>query len=117
MAASDPMTAFISIVIALVAAIILIAIFVRMNKTRGIWNKFILRDKLTTEQGYLSADVKDSLLGLEGITITPLRPAGTVLIGDNRIDVVTSGEFVDTNRTVKVIKAEGTWVVVKEIVK
>jgi membrane-bound serine protease (ClpP class) len=117
MAASDPMTAFISIVIALVAAIILIAIFVRMNKKRGIWNKFILRDKLTTEQGYLSADVKDSLLGLEGTTITPLRPAGTVLIGDNRIDVVTSGEFVDTNRSVKVIKAEGTWVVVKEIVK
>jgi membrane-bound serine protease (ClpP class) len=117
MAASDPMTAFISIVIALVGAIILITIFVRMNKKRGIWNKFILRDKLTTEQGYLSADVKDSLLGLEGMTITPLRPAGTILIGDNRIDVVTSGEFVDTNRSVKVIKAEGTWVVVKEIVK
>ncbi|OBZ08177.1 nodulation protein NfeD [Bacillus sp. FJAT-26390] len=117
LAANDPMTAFISIVIALVGAIILIAIFVRLNKKRGIWNKFILRDKLTTEQGYLSADVKDSLLGLEGMTITPLRPAGTVLIGDNRIDVVTSGEFVDTNRSVKVIKAEGTWVVVKEIVK
>lgn len=117
MAASDPMTAFISIVIALVAAIILITIFVRMNKKRGIWNKFILRDKLTTEQGYLSADVKDSLLGLEGTTITPLRPAGTVLIGDNRVDVVTSGEFIDTNRSVKVVKAEGTWVVVKEIVK
>lgn len=116
-AAPDPMTAFISIVIALVAATILITIFVRMNKTRGIWNKFILRDKLTTEQGYLSADVKDSLLGLEGITITPLRPAGTVLIGDNRIDVVTSGEFVETNRPVIVIKAEGTWVVVKETVK
>jgi membrane-bound serine protease (ClpP class) len=115
-AASDPMSAFISIVIALVAAIILIAIFVRMNKAKGVWNKFILRDKLTTEQGYLSADVKDSLLGLEGMTITPLRPAGTVLIGDNRIDVVTSGEFVDANRPVKVVKAEGTWVVVKEVV-
>lgn len=116
-AGSDPMTAFLSIVIALVGAIIIITIFVRMNKTRGIWNKFILRDKLTTEQGYLSADVKDSLLGLEGVAITPLRPAGTVLIGDNRIDVVTSGEFVDANRSVKVVKAEGTWVVVKEIVK
>ena len=61
--------------------------------------------------------LKDSLLGLEGTTITPLRPAGTVLIGDKRIDVVTSGEFIDANRTVKVVKAEGTWVVVKEIDK
>ena len=33
-------------------------LFARMNKTRGIWNKFILRDKLTTEQGYLSADAE-----------------------------------------------------------
>lgn len=116
-AASDPMTAFISIVVAAVVAVIIITIFVRMNKSRGIWNKFILRDKLTAEEGYLSADVKDSLLGLEGVTITPLRPAGTVLIGDSRIDVVTSGEFVDAKRKVKVIKAEGTWVVVKELVQ
>ncbi|WP_424766905.1 NfeD family protein [Paenibacillus sp. sgz302251] len=114
-AAPDPMTAFISIIVAFVVATIIITIFVRMNKMRGIWNKFILRDKLTTEEGYLSADVKDSLLGLEGVTITPLRPAGTVLIGDKRIDVVTSGEFIDVKRTVKVIKAEGTWVVVQEV--
>lgn len=116
-AASDPMTAFISIVIALVVATILIVIFIRMNKSRGIWNKFILREKLTTEQGFVSADIKDSLLGLQGTTITPLRPAGTIVINDKRIDVVTSGEFIDTNRTVTVIKAEGTWVVVKEVTK
>ncbi|WP_054026959.1 NfeD family protein [Bacillus sp. FJAT-28004] len=116
-AASDPMTAFISIVIALVVAVILIVIFVRMNKSRGIWNKFILREKLTTEQGFVSADMKDSLLGMQGTTITPLRPAGTIVIDDKRIDVVTSGEFIDSNRMVIVIKAEGTWVVVKEVLK
>lgn len=116
-AASDPKSAFISIIVALFVAIIIITIFVRMNRVRGIWNKFILRDKLTTEEGYLSAEVKDSLLGLEGVTITALRPAGTVQIGDERVDVVTSGEFVDAKRTVKVIKAEGTWVVVKEVLK
>ncbi|CAM3959170.1 nodulation protein NfeD [Paenibacillus alkaliterrae] len=116
-AAPNPMTAFISIVIAFVAAVFIIVFAARKYKNRGIWNKFILREKLTTEQGYLSADVKDSLLGQEGLTITPLRPAGTVRIGDSRIDVVTSGEFVDANRAVKVVKAEGTWVVVKEVVK
>ncbi|WP_036718562.1 NfeD family protein [Paenibacillus harenae] len=116
-AASDPMTAFISFAVAIVAAIVIISIFVRMNKKKGVWNKFILRDKLTTEEGYLSADVKVSLLGHEGVTLTPLRPSGTVMIGDNRIDVVTSGEFVNVNRKVKVIKAEGTWVIVKEVVE
>ncbi|WP_337101599.1 NfeD family protein [Paenibacillus sp. YIM B09110] len=113
-AASDPMTAFISIVVALVAAVLVIAFVVKRYKTKGIWNKFILRDKLTTEDGYVSADAKDSLLGLEGITVTPLRPSGTIVIGDSRVDVVTAGEFIPADRKVKVVKAEGTWVVVKE---
>lgn len=115
-AAADPMTAFISLVVAFVVSIIVLYAIVRKYKDRGIWNKFILRDKLTTEQGYLSADVKVQWLGQEGTTVTPLRPAGTVQIGDTRIDVVTAGEFVATGRAVKVVKAEGTWVVVKEIV-
>ncbi|GMK45547.1 NfeD family protein [Paenibacillus glycanilyticus] len=114
-AASNPMTAFISLVIALVAAAVILYFVVRKYKDRGIWNKFILREKLTTEQGYLSAETKEDLLGQEGIAITPLRPAGTIQIGDNRIDVVTSGEFIASGKTVKVIKTEGTWVVVREV--
>lgn len=116
-AASDPMTAFISIAAALVAAVLIVAFVAKRYKSKGIWNKFILRDKLTTEEGYLSAETKDSLLGLEGVTVTPLRPAGTVQIGDNRIDVVTAGEFIDAGRKVKVVKAEGTWVVVKQTIE
>ncbi|NIK67529.1 MULTISPECIES: nodulation protein NfeD [unclassified Paenibacillus] len=114
-AASNPMTAFISLVIALAAAAVILYFVVRKYKDRGIWNKFILREKLTTEQGYLSAETKEELLGQEGIAITPLRPAGTIQIGDNRIDVVTSGEFIASGKTVKVIKTEGTWVVVREV--
>lgn len=115
LAASDPMTAFISLLIALVVAAIIVILFAMTNKGRGIWNKFILREKLTTEEGFISADEKVSLLGKEGVSINALRPAGTVQIGDDRIDVVTTGEFIEANRPVKVIKAEGTWVVVKEI--
>jgi len=115
LAAANPMTAFISLIIAVILAIVIVAIVARTNKGRGVWNKFILRDKLTTEEGYISAEEKISLLGKEGTAVTALRPAGTVRIGDDRIDVVTSGEFIDANRPVKVIKAEGTWVVVKEI--
>ncbi|WP_336787017.1 NfeD family protein [Paenibacillus sp. MMO-177] len=114
-AASNPMTAFISLVIALAAAAVILYFVVRKYKDRGIWNKFILREKLTTEQGYLSAETKEDLLGQEGVAITPLRPAGTIQIGDNRIDVVTSGEFIASGKTVKVIKTEGTWVVVREV--
>lgn len=115
-AASSPVTAIISLVIALAVATVILYFVVKKYKDRGIWNKFILREKLSTDKGYLSAETKDDLLGQEGIAITPLRPAGTIQIGDNRIDVVTSGEFISSGKTVKVIKTEGTWVVVREVV-
>ncbi|HIW32510.1 MAG TPA: ATP-dependent Clp protease proteolytic subunit [Candidatus Paenibacillus intestinavium] len=115
LASPDWKTGLTSIVIALVIAIILVIIVSRTKKGRGVWNKFVLREKLTTEEGFISADSKDSLLGLEGITATPLRPAGAAFIGNERVDVVTEGGFVELNRPVVVIKAEGTWVVVREV--
>lgn len=116
-ASPSPSSAVVSLLIALAAAAVIVALFARTHRGRGIWNKFILRDKLTTEEGYLSAETKQELVGMEGVSVTPLRPAGTALFGDRRIDVVTSGEYVEARKPVKVVKAEGTWVVVQEILK
>ncbi|MCR8659218.1 NfeD family protein [Paenibacillus endoradicis] len=104
-----------SIGIALVIAIILVVIVSRTKKGRSVWNKLVLRENLTTEEGFISAESKDSLLGLQGVTVTPLRPAGAALIDNKRVDVVTEGGFIELNRPVVVIKAEGTWVVVREV--
>jgi len=115
LAAADVKSGFVSIVIALVIATIIVVLFSRTKKGRGVWNKFVLREKLTTAEGYVSAESKESLVGVQGTSVTPLRPAGTATIGGNRIDVVTEGGFVEINRPVVVVKAEGTWVVVREV--
>lgn len=114
-AANNPLSAFISLVVAIVIAIIIVVLIARTNKGRGVWNKFILKEKLTTEEGYVSAEEKTSLVGMKGKAITKLRPAGTIVIGDDRYDVVTSGEFIDIGKEVVVTKAEGTWIIVKEV--
>lgn len=115
LAAPDWQSGVTAIVIALVIATIIVIIFSRTKKGRAVWNKFVLREKLTTEEGFVSAESKASLVGEKGVTVTPLRPAGTALINDQRVDVVTEGGFVENNRPVVVVKAEGTWVVVREI--
>ncbi|MDD2497965.1 MAG: NfeD family protein, partial [Desulfitobacteriaceae bacterium] len=48
-------------------------------------------------------------------TVTPLRPAGTAEIEGDRIDVVTEGGFIPREAQVKVVKVEGTRIVVREI--
>ncbi|MDA8017971.1 MAG: hypothetical protein MPN21_11040 [Thermoanaerobaculia bacterium] len=55
------------------------------------------------------------LVGVEGKTLTPLRPAGTMLVDEERIDVVADGEFIDSAVRVRVIEVEGTRVVVEPV--
>ncbi|RST22010.1 nodulation protein NfeD, partial [Streptomyces sp. WAC04770] len=95
---------------ALVAIIVVALVF----KERGIWRKFILSDSLSKEQGYIPNEDRDVLIGLVGTSITPLRPAGTMELEGRRLDVVTLGGFIDSGRPVRVIKTDGTRIVVEE---
>ncbi len=112
-AAQDAVTALYALAIALFVSVIIVYVLARKYSHRGIWNKFILRDKLTTEQGYVSNSLRESLIGRTGTTLTPLRPAGAVDIDGERIDVVTDGQYIGSGVTVTVVAVDGTRVVVK----
>ncbi|HEY2494920.1 MAG TPA: nodulation protein NfeD [Paenibacillus sp.] len=105
-----------SLGIASVSALIVIILVAVVFKKRGIWNRFILNDALTKEKGYIPSASKENLLGKNGVSVTPLRPAGTVLIDGERYDVVTDGEFIGNNMTIHVVKVEGSRIIVKPIV-
>lgn len=47
--------------------------------------------------------------------IADLRPAGVVIIGDERLDVVTEGGFVDKGEEVKVVQSDGYRHVVRSL--
>lgn len=114
MAAYDSANAAASLGIGFLLALVVAGIVIYIFRRRGIWNKFILKDEMRTELGYVSQSEKGHLLGQTGKTITPLRPAGTAVIGDERVDVVTSGGFISQGKAVTVILVEGARVVVEE---
>ena len=57
--------------------------------------------------GYESAPSRTELVGRLGTAITDLRPSGTALFEDERIDVVSESEWIKVGTPVKVISAEG----------
>ena len=61
----------------------------------------------------LSQEDRSDLIGRRGITVTPLRPIGRVRFGAEEVDVMTEGEYVDSNQEVEVMSAEGPRVVVR----
>ncbi|WP_318508358.1 nodulation protein NfeD [Bacillus sp. T3] len=100
----------IAIGVSIIGSIIMIRVF---GKKMSLFKKIILTDSTNTESGYVSNRNRTELLGLEGITLTPLRPAGTMLIENERLDVVSEGEFIPKDRSVIVIKVEGVRIVVR----
>ncbi len=56
-----------------------------------------------------------ALLGAIGVAATPLRPAGKVRFGDDFVDVLAEGNYVQPGTRVQVIEIEGNRVVVKEV--
>jgi membrane-bound serine protease (ClpP class) len=47
--------------------------------------------------------------------VTDLRPSGTVVVNEERIDVVTEGDYIKAGATVRIIRAEGHRHVVRAI--
>ena len=54
-----------------------------------------------------------SLLGLVGVTTTPLRPAGKIKIDEQLVQVVSDGSVITSGQSVRVIEVNGTRVVVE----
>ncbi len=61
------------------------------------------------------SDVSISMVGLRGIALTDLRPAGIAWIDNHRVDVVTEGDFIEEGRRIEVIADEEYRRVVKLI--
>lgn len=55
------------------------------------------------------------LLGQVGTTVSPLRPAGVMMLGGVRYDVVSDSEFLDANLSVRVTEVEGRRIMVEPV--
>jgi len=62
-----------------------------------------------------AADVRGALLGAIGVAATTLRPAGKARFGDDFLDVIAEGDYVNPGSRVQVIEIEGNRIVVKEV--
>ncbi|WP_396653811.1 nodulation protein NfeD [Metabacillus litoralis] len=102
----------ISFAVSVTASILLVKVF---GKRMNIFKKLILRDSTNTESGYVSNVSRAELVGAEGVALTTLRPSGTAIFSDERLDVVTEGGYITKGNKVKVVKVEGSRIVVREL--
>jgi membrane-bound serine protease (ClpP class) len=107
-----------SLAVLATAMILTVAVFVAWlrhlpNSTR--FRGLILADGLDSSAGFISARVRADLIGREARAVTDLRPSGTVVVDDERIDVVTEGDYIKAGSPVRFIRAEGHRHVVRAV--
>lgn len=75
------------------------------NSTR--WSGLFLRHSTQASEGFISAPQREELVGRTGVALTDLRPSGTAVFDEERLDVVTEGEFVKSGSAVTVLQSDG----------
>jgi membrane-bound serine protease (ClpP class) len=106
--------AIIKLTVGFLAAIILIFLLARFLPKSNFFKKFILSEEEKATEGYTSRTNLSELLGVEGVAVTTLRPAGTAEINGKRIDVVTDSEYIEHGKPIIVTAVEGMRIVVRE---
>ncbi|AGY82136.1 MAG: hypothetical protein PWR19_346 [Carnobacterium sp.] len=112
---NDLSTALRDLSIAVVAASFLFIMLIRRGYSLTHLQKLVLQNNLDKESGFSSNTDASAYLGKTGKTTTPLRPSGKVQFEDTELDVVSTGEHIDTNVSVIVTKVEGYKIIVRRV--
>ncbi len=100
---------FVLVSLALAAGTVLLAM--RRIRQSADSNTFYLD---TTQEGFVGASANTSLIGKSGITQTDLGPSGFAEIEGHRVQVVSSGPYIERGENVTVLFARGAYLVVQK---
>ena len=102
----------------IVLALIAIAISVSLRSaTNGKLSrsKLVLKHRESNEEGYRSQEDMQVFLGKEGEATTVLRPTGMAEFDGVKLNVVSEGEFVPAGTRVRIVRVEGSRIVVRVV--
>lgn len=107
--------AVIQLSVSLVFAFIFIYLLAKILPKSSAFSRLVLSNEEKADQGFVSYPSIKELMGLEGIALTTLRPAGSAEFNGQKYDVVADWEYIPKGNKIKVIRVEGIKVVVKEL--
>ncbi len=92
----------------------LFLLFKLMTKTK-FWHKLTAPGVESTDQGYNTSVGWENLRGEQGVASTDLRPAGWITVNNQRVFVVSEGDFISKGDTVTILSVDGNRVVVRSL--
>lgn len=107
--------AIISLSVAIIVTTVISIVLIKYGYKSPLIGKAVLSKSQRNEDGYVSANPKAEFLNKEGIAITELRPTGIVDVDNHRIDALSEGNYIDKGSKIKVVKVEGSKIIVRRM--
>jgi len=113
----DISSAILTMASTMVMLVILLASAGRWLPKSDRFGQLVLTPTLSRETGHTFADSHVEWIGRKGTALTALRPSGTAAIDNERIDVVTSGEYIEKGEAIEVVDVHGSRVRVRSVAR
>ena len=111
---AGPMAAAVTLLAALTVIAIVLSISLRSAaKGKISQSDMILRSTERPEDGYVANEDMKVFLGRTGTVITTLRPTGMAEFDGVRLNVMSSGEFIEAGTQVRIEKVDGGRILVR----
>ena len=107
--------ASLGLIIGIIGSIIGIVLLFRLMTKTKFWDKLTAPDTQKSEEGFSSTVGWELFKGKDGIAQSDLRPSGWILVEDQKIFVVSEGDFIEKNSKVKILSVDGNRVLVRKI--
>lgn len=104
-----PKTGSLILMTELFAGTVLTILWMRFFPKTPLGKKYIL-DPSTAAQAPTGLE---KWLGHEGLALTDLRPAGSARMAGEKVDVITTGDHLESGSRVKVVRVEGASIFVR----
>lgn len=104
-------TVFIAFAVAIVFSVLLGKGFMKS----AVFQRMVLQSEQKSSEGYTVKVSSVEMVGKSGISITVLRPAGTVEIEDEHYDANSEGAFIEKGEKIIVIRQESAHLVVRKL--
>ncbi|MBK7967832.1 MAG: NfeD family protein [Bacteroidetes bacterium] len=97
--------------ITLVSTFVVTAAAIYWSLKSRMWNRFGLKDTIDSKVNDVAS--LHIPVGAEGLTVSALRPSGTIVIENQKVEAQSNGELIDAGTKVIVLESLPNKVIVK----
>jgi membrane-bound serine protease (ClpP class) len=113
--ATDASGALFSLIVTVIGVVAVAILVGRLYPRLPVLRHLVLEQAVAQHEGYAASSDTEPLVGRTGRALNDLRPAGTAVFDDRRLDVVSLGDCIQTGRMVRIVQAHGSRIVVEAV--